>query len=110
MHSELRNWGTEPYIKTETENLVVGMKVSNLTWADDAPVLTIDDTEAFDVPPPKGMVLIPTGEFQMSSIDAQARRDAQPVGTVFVNTFYVDETEVTNMLSLLRQKKNLNRK
>ena len=75
------------------------MEVSNLTWADDGPVLTykVDDTDASDVPPPpKGMVLIPTGEFQMGSNDPQAGKDAQPVHTVYVDAFYMDETEVTN--------------
>ena len=76
-----------------------GMEGSNLTWADDAPVLTykVDDTNASDVPPPpKGMVLVPAGEFQMGSNDAQDRKDAKPVHTVYVDAFYMDETEVTN--------------
>ena len=78
--------------------LLSGMEVSNLTWADDAPMPTykVDDTDAFDVPPPKGMVLIPTGEFQMGSNDPQVGKDAQPVHTVYVDVFYMDETEVTN--------------
>ena len=74
--------------------LLGGMEVSNFTWADDAPVLT-DDTDASD-PPPKGMVLIPAGEFQMGSTDAGARKDEQPVRTVYIDVFYMDETEVTN--------------
>lgn len=68
-------------------------------WADDASVLTykVDDPNASDVPPPpKGMVLVPAGEFQMGSNDAQDRKDAQPVHTVYVDAFYMDETEVTN--------------
>ncbi len=76
-----------------------GMEVSNLTWADDVPVLTykVDDTDASDVPlSPKGMVLIPAGEFQMGSNDPKDRKDAKPVGTVYVDAFYIDETEVTN--------------
>ena len=76
-----------------------GLEVSNLTWADDAPVLTykVDDTNASDVPPPpKGMVLVPAGEFQMGSNDARDRKDAQPISTVYVDAFYMDETEVTN--------------
>lgn len=77
-----------------------GIEVSNLTWADDAPVPTyqVDDTDASDVPsPPKGMVLVPAGEFQMGSNDVQDRGDAQPVRTVYVDAFYIDETEVTNV-------------
>ena len=42
------------------------------------------------------MVLIPAGEFQMGSNDAEASNDEQPVSTVYVNAFYMDETEVTN--------------
>ncbi|RKU19592.1 hypothetical protein C6500_10505 [Candidatus Poribacteria bacterium] len=37
-------------------------------------------------PPPKGMLLIPAGEFQIE----------QPLRTVYVDAFYMDETEVTN--------------
>ena len=76
-----------------------GMEVSNLMWADDASVLThkVDASNASDVPPPpKGMVLVPAGEFQMGSNDDQDRKDALPVHTVYVDAFYMDETEVTN--------------
>ena len=45
---------------------------------------------------PKGMVLIPAGEFQMGSNDAEADDDEQPVRPVYVDAFYMDETEVTN--------------
>ena len=47
-------------------------------------------------PPPEGMVLIPAGEFQIGSNDAEADDDEQPVRTVYVDAFYMDETEVTN--------------
>ena len=47
-------------------------------------------------PPPEGMVLIPAGEFQMGSNDAEAQNNEQPVRTVYVDAFYMDETEVTN--------------
>ena len=42
------------------------------------------------------MVLIPAGEFQMGSNDAEAEDHEQPVHTVYVDAFYMDETEVTN--------------
>ena len=48
------------------------------------------------MPIPKGMVLIPAGEFQIGSNDAEADDDEQPVRTVYVDAFYMDETEVTN--------------
>ena len=45
---------------------------------------------------PEGMVLIPAGEFQIGSNDGEADDDEQPVRTVYVDAFYMDETEVTN--------------
>src|SRR5690606_18481951 len=45
---------------------------------------------------PKGMAWIPGGEFQMGSTDPQARADEQPVHSVRVDGFWMDETEVTN--------------
>ena len=52
-----------------------------------------------DTPPPlstEGMVLIPAGQFQMGSDDANAERGEQPVHTVHIDAFYMDEYEVTN--------------
>ena len=75
-----------------------------LTWAGGATALTYTvgtaDTvvDSADIPsPPKGMVTIPAGEFEMGSNDAEADNDEQPVRTVYVDTFYMDETEVTNV-------------
>ena len=47
--------------------------------------------------PPEGMVLIPAGEFLMGSNDAEAQDNEQPVHTVYIDAFYIDETEVTNL-------------
>ena len=47
-------------------------------------------------PPPAGMVLIPASEFQMGSEDEDANDDEQPVHTVHLDAFYMDEHEVTN--------------
>lgn len=44
----------------------------------------------------EGMVLIPAGEFQMGSNNANGGRDEQPVHTVYVDAFYMDIHEVTN--------------
>ncbi len=44
----------------------------------------------------EGMVLIPAGEFRMGSNDAAAGSDEQPVHSVYVDAFYMDEYEVTN--------------
>ena len=46
---------------------------------------------------PKGMVLIPAGEFQMGSNTPEAQDDEQPVHTVYVDAFFMDEHEVTNL-------------
>ena len=43
------------------------------------------------------MVLIPAGQFQMGSNDDEAQNDEQPVHTVHVDAFYMDEREVTNV-------------
>lgn len=51
----------------------------------------------FSAPAPPGMVLIPAGEFKMGCNDAEAENDEQPVRSVYVDTFYLDETEVTNV-------------
>ena len=48
-------------------------------------------------PPPDGMVLIPAGEFEMGSEDEDANVDEQPIHTVYVDAFYMDEHEVTNL-------------
>ena len=61
---------------------------------------TILDTVIDDPQPPasstEGMVLIPAGEFEMGSNDAEVNNDEQPVHTVYVDAFYMDEYEVTN--------------
>ncbi|RKU37212.1 hypothetical protein C6496_10725 [Candidatus Poribacteria bacterium] len=43
-----------------------------------------------------GMVIIPAGEFEMGSNDDEAGGDEQPVHTVYVDAFYMDQYEVTN--------------
>ena len=43
-----------------------------------------------------GMVLIPAGEFQMGSNDAEAFAPEQPVHTIYVDAFYMDKYEVTH--------------
>ena len=47
--------------------------------------------------PPDGMVFIPAGEFEMGSNDEDAGSDEQPVHTVYVDAFYMDKYEVTNL-------------
>ncbi len=67
-----------------------------LTWADGAQALTYTVKPSIP-PPPEGMVLIPGGAFEMGSTDENAQNDEQPVHTVYVDAFYMDETEVTNL-------------
>ena len=42
-------------------------------------------------------VLIPAGEFQMGSEDEEADPDEQPIHTVYLDAFYIDAYEVTNV-------------
>ena len=46
---------------------------------------------------PEGMVLIPAGHFQMGREDEGALHDTQPVHTVHLDAFFMDEHEVTNL-------------
>ena len=46
------------------------------------------------LPLPKGMVLIPAGEFQMGSTYL-TNEESQPVHTVYLDAFYIDTHEVT---------------
>ena len=65
-------------------------------------VVTWDDgrqpfTYTVNVETPEGMVLIPAGQFQMGSNDDEAQNDEQPVHTVHIDAFFMDEHEVTNL-------------
>jgi len=51
------------------------------------------DTPTPSAPPPD-MVYVPAGEFIMGSDEGES--DEQPVHTVHLDAFYIDETEVTN--------------
>ena len=64
--------------------------------AEETPEPETTETETLIVPVPAGMMLIPAGEFQMGSNDAEATRDEQPVHTVHMDAFYMDTHEVTN--------------
>jgi len=46
---------------------------------------------------PEGMVLIPAGEFLMGSNHPEARNNEQPVHRVYVDAFYMNTHEVTNL-------------
>jgi formylglycine-generating enzyme len=66
---------------------------------------TVEDKNPSPGPAPDGMVWIPGGEFSMGAQDPldthdavgmQATTDSRPVHRVFVDGFWMDETEVTN--------------
>ncbi len=65
----------------------------NITWAGGVQRLTY----TVDDPTPEGMVSIPAGEFQMGSNDYRDFPQEQPVHTVYIDAFFMDETEVTNL-------------
>ncbi len=46
---------------------------------------------------PEGMVSIPAGDFQMGSNDPEAWHNEQPVHTVYIDAFFMDKYEVTNL-------------
>ncbi len=93
-----------------------GTLALTITWADGTQDVTYAVTgdasavtdavpepppEPEPIPPPEpivpdGMVLIPAGEFQMGSNDGDADGDEQPVHTVDLDAYYIDENEVTN--------------
>ena len=50
-----------------------------------------------ETPTPEGMVLIPAGQFQMGSNHDKAQNHEQPVHTVHIDAFFMDEHEVTNL-------------
>ncbi len=67
----------------------VGPLSLSISWTDGVQRLTY----TVDDPTPEGMVSIPAGEFQMGGNDPAER----PVHTVYVDAFFMDEHEVTNL-------------
>src|SRR5262245_30050281 len=66
---------------------------------------TVPNTSASTTPSPEGMVWIPGGEFSMGaqdptdvndSVGMQATGDSRPVHRVYVDGFWMGQTEVTN--------------
>ena len=88
---------------TITGPFTTGTLQLTITWSDGAKALTYtvkaEETPETSQPsaPPEGMVLISAGEFEMGSNDAEAGNNEQPVRKVYVDAFYMDETEVTNL-------------
>ncbi|MDE0465896.1 MAG: formylglycine-generating enzyme family protein [Candidatus Poribacteria bacterium] len=78
---------------TITGPFMAGTLNLNLIWADG--IETVNYTVEEPVPPPpEGMVAIPAGDFEMG---ANELTDSRPVHTVWVDAFYMDAHEVTNL-------------
>ena len=74
----------------------------NLAWVDGVhgltPTVATSPNAGGDKPtPPEDMVSIPAGEFEMGSGDPESDNDEQPVHIIYVNAFYMDKYEVTNL-------------
>lgn len=76
---------------TITGPFMAGTLNLNLIWADGIETVNYIVEEPVP-PPPEGMVAIPAGDFDMGHT-----REASPVHTVWVDAFYMDTHEVTNL-------------
>ncbi len=65
----------------------------SISWADGVQRLTY----TVDDPPPEGMVSIPAGEFQMGSVHPDLVKAGLLVHTVYIDAFFMDKYEVTNL-------------
>ena len=70
-----------------------------LTWEAGFRALnyTVKVLESSSPVAPAGMVLIPAGEFQMGGNTWEAENDEKPVHRAYVDAFFMDEYEVTNL-------------
>ena len=72
----------------------------DLEEAEQSPELTLAiPTEHNEISTPTekdGMILIPSGDFQMGSNEILAHNDEKPVHTVYLDAFYIDKYPVTN--------------
>ena len=78
---------------TITGPFMAGTLNLNLIWADgiETVIYTVEEPVP---PPPEGMVAIPAGDFEMGANELTRSR---PVHTVYVDAFYIDTHEVTNL-------------
>ena len=90
LDAKLREW--EPNTVAE-----VRKRVAEIIYLADQDVFATSPNAGDKPTPPEGMVLIPAGEFEMGSNDPEASNDEQPVHTVYVDAFYIDKYEVTNL-------------
>lgn len=78
---------------------VVGVRAQGYAPAEDTVTLAANEDKSITLAMsagyvPEGMVLVPSGEFLMGVV--QGAPDEQPQRKVFVDSFYIDRTEVTN--------------
>ena len=66
------------------------------TDLDDYALFVAGFTGPLPGPPPAGMVLIPSGEFQMGDPWDEGGTDERPVHSVYLSHYYIDTYEVTN--------------
>ena len=98
------------FVKTCIENSDIGENIKpgsgkHIAWdagADAPDIYTLEFVAkviAEDIPeepPPRKMRLIPAGEFSMGDHHDVGRDDEKPIHTVYLDAYYIDETEVTN--------------
>ena len=90
LDAKLREW--EPNTVAE-----VRRRVAEIIDLADQDVFATSPNAGDKPTPPEGMVLIPAGEFEMGSGDPESDDDEQPVHIVYVDAFYMDKYEVTNL-------------
>ena len=90
LDAKLREW--EPNTVAE-----VRKRVAEIIDLADQDVFATSPNAGDKPTPPEGMVLIPAGEFEMGSGDPESGNYEQPVHIVYVDAFYMDKYEVTNL-------------
>ncbi len=86
---------TSDKIVTITGPFTLGKLDVEVTWEGGSRRLTF--TVEDHVVTPEGMVLIPEGKFQLGSISGQAGNVEQAGHPVYLDAFYIDKYEVTNI-------------
>jgi len=90
-------------LRRPATNTLTAMQSVSLPGGDPS-ALAMANPARETVSPPKGMVWIPGGEFSMGAQDSpgmdavgmKATADSRPIHRVYVDSFYMDKTDVTN--------------